>query len=37
LCRPSETVLDILSRLPSGPFRKEDGQIIIDSEGRRVK
>jgi len=36
LCRPSETVLDLLERLPPGPFLKEDGQLLIDAEGRRV-
>ena len=36
LCRPSEKVLDLLDRLPPGPFLKEDGQLLIDAEGRRV-
>ncbi|MBT9289926.1 ArsC/Spx/MgsR family protein, partial [Prosthecodimorpha staleyi] len=36
LCRPSETVLDLLDRLPPGPFAKEDGAPLIDPEGRRV-
>jgi arsenate reductase len=36
LCRPSETVLDLLDRLPAGPLAKEDGQLIIDKEGRRL-
>lgn len=36
LCRPSETVLDLLDRLPPGPFNKEDGSLLIDKEGRRV-
>jgi arsenate reductase (glutaredoxin) len=36
LCRPSETVLDLLDRLPPGPFRKEDGKLLIDQEGHRV-
>ncbi|WP_374547064.1 arsenate reductase (glutaredoxin) [Rhodoblastus sp.] len=36
LCRPSEVVLDLLDRLPPGPFMKEDGQLLIDVEGRRV-
>lgn len=36
LCRPSEAVLDLLERLPPGPFAKEDGELIIDAEGRRV-
>ena len=36
LCRPSETVLDLLEQLPPGPLAKEDGELIIDAEGRRV-
>ncbi|MFN3891710.1 MAG: arsenate reductase (glutaredoxin) [Beijerinckiaceae bacterium] len=36
LCRPSETVLDLLDRLPPDPFNKEDGSPLIDAEGRRV-
>lgn len=36
LCRPSELVLDLLERLPPGPLWKEDGQMILDAEGRRV-
>ncbi|CAB3865209.1 arsenate reductase (glutaredoxin) [Achromobacter ruhlandii] len=36
LCRPSETVLDILPRPQRGPFNKEDGEPVIDAEGRRV-
>jgi arsenate reductase len=36
LCRPSETVLDLLDRLPPGPLRKEDGELIIDRGGRRL-
>lgn len=36
LCRPSETVLDLLEVLPPGPLFKEDGALIIDAEGRRV-
>lgn len=35
LCRPSETVLDILPAPQQGPFTKEDGEVVIDSEGRR--
>ncbi|AYG94798.1 arsenate reductase (glutaredoxin) [Brevundimonas naejangsanensis] len=37
LCRPSEAVLDLL---PSGslkPFTKEDGEVVIDADGRRVR
>lgn len=36
LCRPSESVLDLLDRLPPGPFAKEDGQQIIDAKGNRL-
>ena len=36
LCRPSETVLDLLERLPPGPLYKEDGGLIIDAEGNRL-
>ncbi|WP_437126244.1 hypothetical protein [Pelagibius litoralis] len=36
LCRPSEAVLDLLEQLPPGPFAKEDGELIVDAEGRRV-
>jgi arsenate reductase len=36
LCRPSETVLDLLDRLPPGPIFKEDGEMIIDEKGQRV-
>ncbi len=37
LCRPSEAVLDILPSPPQGPFTKEDGEVVIDAEGRRVQ
>lgn len=36
LCRPSETVLDLLERWPPGPFHKEDGGLLIDAAGQRV-
>ncbi len=36
LCRPSEIVLDILPSPQRGPFAKEDGEVVIDAEGRRV-
>lgn len=35
LCRPSETVLDILPHPQQGPYTKEDGEVVIDSDGRR--
>ncbi len=37
LCRPSEIVLDILDSQNLGYFAKEDGEIIIDEHGRRIK
>ena len=37
LCRPSETVLDILPSPQKGPFAKEDGEPLIDAEGHRVR
>ncbi|ENW88814.1 arsenate reductase (glutaredoxin) [Acinetobacter pseudolwoffii] len=37
LCRPSELVLDILSAPQLGAFSKEDGEIIIDKNGKRVR
>lgn len=36
LCRPSETVLDLLDQWPQGPLYKEDGALLIDNEGNRV-
>ncbi len=36
LCRPSETVLNLLERWPAGPLFKEDGGVIIDADGRRA-
>jgi arsenate reductase len=36
LCRPSETVLEILPSPQQAPFRKEDGQPVIGEGGRRV-
>jgi arsenate reductase len=37
LCRPSETVLDLLPGPQKGPFVKEDGEVVIDAQGRRAK
>src|SRR5690606_38317114 len=34
LCRPAETVLDILAEPQRGPFTKEDGQVVIDEAGK---
>ena len=36
LCRPSGAVLDLLDRWPSGPWAKEDGELLIDAQGNRV-
>ena len=36
LCRPSELVLDILSSPQLNAFSKEDGEIIIDHDGKRI-
>jgi len=33
LCRPSEAVLDILPNPQRGPFRKEDGEVVVDAGG----
>jgi len=37
LCRPSESVLDILPAPQRGAFMKEDGEVVIDAEGKRIK
>lgn len=37
LCRPSEVVLDILPQPQQGAFTKEDGEVVVDAQGRRVK
>jgi arsenate reductase (glutaredoxin) len=37
LCRPSEAVLDILPNPDVGPFTKDDGEAVIDADGRRVR
>jgi len=36
LCRPSEVVLDILPAV-NKPFTKEDGEVVIDQDGKRVR
>lgn len=36
LCRPSETVLELLPEWPPGPYYKEDGEMLIDGDGNRV-
>lgn len=37
LCRPSEAVLDLLPADDLKPFAKEDGEVVIDADGRRVR
>ena len=37
LCRPSELVLDILSVPQLNAFSKEDGEMVIDQGGNRIK
>jgi arsenate reductase len=37
LCRPSEAVLEILPNPDLGAFAKEDGEVIIDAEGKRLR
>ncbi|MDR3368898.1 arsenate reductase (glutaredoxin) [Rhodoferax sp.] len=36
LCRPSEAVLDILPHPQLGAFTKEDGEPVVNAEGKRV-
>ena len=36
LCRPSEVVLDILPETHKGAFAKEDGEQVLDAEGKRL-
>ncbi|QRI62489.1 arsenate reductase (glutaredoxin) [Shinella sp. PSBB067] len=36
LARPSEAVLDILPDTFKGPFFKEDGEQVLDQEGKRI-
>lgn len=36
LCRPSEVVLDILPSSQQGAFSKEDGEQVVDAQGRRI-
>ena len=36
LCRPSEAVLDLLPQEGLKPFAKEDGEVVVDADGRRV-
>ena len=36
LCRPSETVLEILPAPQKGEFRKEDGELVVTAAGQRA-
>lgn len=36
LARPSEVVLDILPDTHKGAFTKEDGEKVLDAEGKRI-
>lgn len=37
LCRPSETVLEILPAAQRGAFAKEDGERVVDAQGKAIK
>lgn len=37
MCRPSEAVLELLTSPQRGPFAKEDGEVVIDENGRRIR
>ena len=37
VCRPSEVVLDLLPTTGLNAFTKEDGEVVIDAQGRRVR
>ena len=37
LCRPSERLLDILPEAQHVPFTKEDGEVVVDAQGKRVR
>ena len=37
LCRPSELVLDILPNRQQGAFTNEDGEQVVDADGKRIK
>lgn len=37
LCRPSEVVLEILPAPQKGSFAKEDGEVVVDQQGQRVR
>lgn len=35
LCRPVGNVLDLLPNWPDGPWRKDNGAVLIDADGER--
>lgn len=37
LCRPSEAVLDLIPAEQEGAFAKEDGEAVVDTDGRRLR
>lgn len=37
LCRPSEVVLDLLPAPQKGAFAKEDGERVVDADGRKIE
>jgi arsenate reductase len=37
LCRPSEVVLEILPLAQLGAFTKEDGERVVDAQGKRIR
>lgn len=37
LCRPSEVVLDILPDTQRCAFTKEDGEQVVDGQGKKIK
>ena len=37
LCRPSEVVLEILPSPQRGAFTKEEGERVVDAQGRRIE
>jgi arsenate reductase (glutaredoxin) len=37
LARPSEAVLEILPNPDIGPFTKDDGEVVIDADGKRIR
>ncbi|SUC49111.1 Arsenate reductase [Plesiomonas shigelloides] len=37
LCRPSEVVLDILPQAQRSAFSKEDGEQVVDAQGKRLR